>query len=243
MESAHPKYLSYTCDSIAPIFGEFADNCKTHNPTWEDIVLSLKYRQCLNSLAVRLHMHHNFGRPGLEWFGSVNNYHKLHWFQDRRGHAVLGVVLNVRPNFQVLSPALPLFWHNTDYDMHQNMARHFGADLSIWTSLPSLALRMTLFRSYITRNHTSLDGASDGLVDTWLCTCRRLFFRSSLSSTAGDNQHVPSLIWLWHQTMKFWCNQLTSPRCDSCGDNGPVRIWQFGILRQLSSHRDRCLEI
>lgn len=109
MESAHPKYLSYTCDSIAPIFGECADNCKTHNPTWEDIVLSLKHRQCLNSLAARLHMHHNFGRPGLEWFGSVNNYHKLHWFQDRRGHAVLGVVLMFGP-ISKFSPPRSLYF-------------------------------------------------------------------------------------------------------------------------------------
>src|SRR5260370_15092261 len=36
-------------------------------------------------------------------------------------------VWSTRPNIQVLSTALPLFWHHTDTRMRMLAARHFGA--------------------------------------------------------------------------------------------------------------------
>jgi hypothetical protein len=46
-----------------------------------------------------------------------------------------GAIWNTRPNMQVLSPTLPLFWHPTDKKMRTTAARYFGA---FWKAIRSL---------------------------------------------------------------------------------------------------------
>jgi hypothetical protein len=47
----------------------------------------------------------------------------------------LAAVWSTHPNVQVLSPALPLFFHRTDTTMHVMTARHFGALRNVLRSL------------------------------------------------------------------------------------------------------------
>jgi hypothetical protein len=61
--------------------------------------------------------------------GKLSVFHRYIFFTTSSGAHIdfSAAVWSTRPNVQVLSPALPLFYHRTDTRMRAMIARHFGA--------------------------------------------------------------------------------------------------------------------